>query len=234
MMHNAMTLRVRWYGCLLLVALLVTVVGCGKKGSATKSSRSKTEALYRVKAKEKTSVAIEHGGKRSESKLPPDGVLFDGDTVENTGKKPATLHETTKDHRFNLAPAARVQVGDGTITLFQGGARFEFKKVDGEFRIVLPRKAALAIRGTEFIVVASLDGTTTVRMLSGKLDIETAGKVTSLAAPATACLGHETEPVQIYAEPAQIPPAVLQSADAVAIGLGDNIERFERNRKSNY
>lgn len=230
-----MTRRMVGLSLVLALSWLGLTTGCGRK-PASGVSRGGGEPLYQVTSPEKTTAALEHGGKRSTLDLPPEARLFDSDIIENTGTKAAIVSEIRKGHKFTLAPSAKVQVNDQRLTLFQGGTRFEFRKIQGEFKIVLPNSASLGIRGTEFAVVLQAGGQALIRMFEGKLEIERAGKVTALEAPQSAVLGESAAAVQIVADPTQIPPAFRNDPAAPFLGLdsGSEEESVGRTRKSNY
>lgn len=232
-------MNIRWHslavvgGLTLAFLVIIAQGGCGKRASSTPPPGS-GDPLYVLTAKEKTGAALERTGKRSEVTLPPEQRLFDGDTVENTGPRAATLTDFKRGHRFTLTPATRVLLNDGKITLFKGGTRLVFKKMDGEFKIVLPDSVSLGIRGTEFILIVAADGRSVVRMFDGTITIDRAGQTTTLETPRAALIGKASEPLQIFDDPASLPADLLTGPDAVTLGLGSDTEVIERTRSSSY
>ncbi|RCK78278.1 MAG: hypothetical protein OZSIB_1655 [Candidatus Ozemobacter sibiricus] len=221
----------------LIVALLglggLVGCGCGKRGEGTPAASS-SDPIYVATAKEKAVLALERKGKRSELPLPPPQNLYQGDVVENTGPKAALLTDFKRGHRFTLAPATRVMLEDGRLTVYKGGTRLVFKRSGGEFKVVLPGNATLGVRGTELIVVVTDDGRTVVRMLDGRVDLERDGTITPLSTPQTALLGPASAPLQIVADPASLTADLLADPAAAAIGLGSDTELVERDRDSAY
>ncbi|NLI77321.1 MAG: hypothetical protein GX442_12875 [Candidatus Riflebacteria bacterium] len=221
------------FGLVLAFAVVLAQGGCGKQGSTAPPPGS-GDPLYVLTAKEKTGASLERAGKRSEVAVPPEQRLFDGDTVENTGPRSATLTDFKRGHRFTLTPATRVLLNDGKITLFKGGTRLVFKKMDGEFKIVLPDSVSLGIRGTEFILIVDADGRSVVRMLDGTITVDRAGQASTLETPRAAVIGKASEPLQIFDDPASLPADLLTGPDAAALGLGSDTEVIERTRSSTY
>jgi len=213
--------------------VLMLNTGCGKKPSSEPTS-GKGEALYWVKAPEKTTVVLDRTGKRSELSLPPEYSLYDSDIIENTGKKPAIVHEIKKGHKFTLAPSARVKLNDQMLTLYQGGTRFEFKKVHGEFKVVLPNSVSLGIRGTDFVVVLNPDGQSVVKMLEGEIIITQEGKGTPLKTPESALIGPASAPVKIFTDPDKLPAGLLPESVSDFLGLGSDSKTMEGTRQSHY
>lgn len=225
---NAIGMMVAFLGVVCL-----TGCGCGKRGEGTPAA-NRGDPIYVATAKEKAVLALERKGKRSELPLPPPQNLYQGDVVENTGPKAALLTDFKRGHRFTLAPATRVMLEDGRLTVYKGGTKLVFKRSGGEFKVVLPGNATLGVRGTELIVVVTDDGRTVVRMLDGTVDLEREGAITPLSTPQTALLGPGNTSPQIIADPASLTADLLADPAAAAIGLGSDTERVERDRDSTY
>ncbi len=217
-----------------IAILLPGIFGCGSRSGSSRTSSGSGDPLYLLKAQEKTAVALERKGKKSSVDLPPEQSLYDADIVENTGKKAATVVEIKKGHKFTLAPTTKVQVNESSIFLIQGGARIEFRKSQGEFKVVLPNKVCLGIRGTELIVVLTSDGRSVVRMLEGEIDITREEEKTPLKAPQSAIIPLASDPIQIFAQPASLPAAILEIPEASFLGIASENENIGRSRDSNY
>ncbi len=166
----------------MLAFLLVTLFfyGCGSARKASSGIPSTGGvSLYKVTAAEETTVALERTKQQTDLPLPPEYDLVDGDTLENKGEKPASIKDIKGGHKFVLSPKAKVKLGVQKLTLYRGKSLFEFRKVNGEFKIFMPN-AVLGIRGTRFFVDVQDDGKTIVKMFEGKLEIEKNGQVTPL------------------------------------------------------
>jgi hypothetical protein len=190
-----------------LILLMAVFPGCRSGGTAKSAkapARGANEPLYLVKAEAQTTVNLERKGKTEALPLPPEHGLFDQDIVENVGAKPASLSDPREGHRFILAPEARVQVGYQTLTMFRGKSLFEFRKVDGEFKIVLP-KAMLGIRGTSFLVVVEPDGTSMVRMFEGRIEIDRQGEKMSLADQQSVVIGADGSTATVIEKDGDLP-----------------------------
>ena len=71
-----------------------------------------------------------------------------------------------------------MELDRGFLILHNGKARFEFKKVDGIFRIRLPQ-ATLGILGTTLDVEVSKDGASQICLLEGIIEIKSSsGNIT--------------------------------------------------------
>ncbi|HOT29390.1 MAG TPA: FecR domain-containing protein [Candidatus Ozemobacteraceae bacterium] len=196
-----------------LVLLNLLFVGCGKSGKSSSAAPSvgKGESRYQVSAMEKTIVSLERSSKISELPLPPEYPLHDGDILENKGGKPASIKDLKEGHKFALAPQARVQLGGQKITMFRGKTMFEFRKMNGEFKIVLPG-AVLGIRGTRFLVGVQSDGTSVVKMFEGRLEVEKDGKITPLQDQETGVIEKSSE-VQVIPAGGKLPEFLNEFQD---------------------
>ena len=207
------------------VFLMFQSAGCGKSASSSAPPdppAGSGEALYRIKAPDKTMIALERGKKRAEVPVPPEYKLFDQDVIENKGTKPAIMNELQKGHTFTLAPGSKVKIGSNSIVMYLGSTIFEFEKVHGEFRIVLP-KATLGIKGTRFEVTVQETGNASVRLFEGSIAIECQGRTTTLENQATALIDDSPTPVKITPASGTLPA-----------NTGTGEEDIQRNRVSPY
>ena len=206
------------------IFLLFQTPGCSKVASKSPPPPppGTGEAIYRIKATEKTFIALERGTRRAEVPLPPEYKLYDLDVIENKGSKPAIISELQNNHKFTLAPESKVKVGYNSLVMYFGKTLFEFEKVNGEFRIVLPR-AVLGIRGTRFEVEVQANGNSSVQLFEGKIAIEQDGKTTMLENQGTVNIDNASTPLQI------IPASGTQTEN-----IGSDSEDIQRNRTTTY
>lgn len=164
--------------CSFLGTLFFSGCGQSKKASSVIPVTGQS-LLYKVTAAEETSITLERSKILADLPLPPEYDLVDGDVLENSGTKPASIKDISEGHKFVLSPKAKIQLGIQKITLFRGKSLYEFKKINGEFKIHLPN-AVLGIRGTRFMVEIQPDGKSMIKMFEGKIEITRNGQITPL------------------------------------------------------
>lgn len=110
-----------------------------------------------------------------------DFPFFHEDFIQNVSGKEAILNETANQSRFTLKPDTAIQIHPNALTLIKGSARFEFKKVNGEYRIKVPF-ATLGIRGTTLQVTVNADQSSRTDLLEGQISVEAGGTTLPLKA----------------------------------------------------
>ncbi len=110
-----------------------------------------------------------------------DFPFFHEDFIQNVSGKEAILNEVANQSRFTLKPDTAIQIHPNALTLFKGSARFEFKKVNGEYRIKVPF-ATLGIRGTTLQVTVNPDQSSRTDLLEGQISVEAGGTTQPLKA----------------------------------------------------
>ncbi|NLI79722.1 MAG: FecR domain-containing protein [Candidatus Riflebacteria bacterium] len=110
-----------------------------------------------------------------------DFPFFHEDFIQNVSGKEAILNEVANQSRFTLKPDTAIQIHPNALTLIKGSARFEFKKVNGEYRIKVPF-ATLGIRGTTLQVTVNPDQSSRTDLLEGQISVEAGGTTLPLKA----------------------------------------------------
>ena len=153
-----------------------------KAAEVAKIPRPAGNALYRTAHDLALPVELARQGKTFKIPLQSDFDLFSKDALANLSPKDVLIQEVDGKAFFQLKPATKIEFDRGFLILHKGQARFEFKKVDGIFRIRLPQ-VTLGIRGTTLDVELKSDGSSVVRLIEGTIDVE------ATAAPKTTLTG---------------------------------------------
>lgn len=147
-------------------------------------------------------VMLNRSGNSFQVEVPEKFVLLSNDGIQNLHTADLPLADPGNNHLLQLKPNAKLVAGVRTVTIEQGLVRLQFRKLNGEYRVVIPG-ATLGVRGTTFDVLVRPDRSSAVTLHEGRIAITHAGSTTDLEEGGIAEFGPEGSTMKV-----RMPPSV--------------------------
>ncbi len=173
-----------------LIVVAGLVVSCGSTQSSSQAPAIKKvtvadlptrqgEVVFLTMNGQPAPIALARGGSSYQVEVPEKFELLSNDGIQNLHHADLPLADPGSDHLLQLKPNAKLVAGVRTVTIEQGLVRLQFRKLNGEYRVVIPG-ATLGIRGTTFDVLVRPDQSSAVTLHEGHIVITHNGSTTDL------------------------------------------------------
>lgn len=128
------------------------------------------KALFKLENKSNPKLNLQRNSTIYEFSAAPDMTFHVNDMLRNIANEMINLVQMDDESRFAVNPGAKVNFLPSSLVLNTGKVQFEFRKLKGAYRVVIPG-AVLAVRGTRFEVSVGEDERSLVELYEGEVAI---------------------------------------------------------------